>query len=89
MIGGGITGRPSTRLLRLAWALAILGSLSAGAGDKPRREQEPRTPRQESRSSFELERDAAIERARSEIRKNPSQKKFILFRYGLDEKDLR
>jgi hypothetical protein len=35
------------------------------------------------------EREAAVRKAQSEIQKNPTQKKFILFRYGLHEEDLR
>ncbi len=35
------------------------------------------------------QRQEAIRRAREEIRRDPTQKKFILFRYGLREEDLR
>lgn len=35
------------------------------------------------------ERELRIRRAREEIQRNPEQKKFILFRFGLTEEDLR
>jgi len=35
------------------------------------------------------ERAESIRRAREEIREDPEQRKFILFRYGLSEEDLR
>jgi hypothetical protein len=37
----------------------------------------------------DAERTSAIRRAQSEIQRNPTQRKFILFRYGLREEDLR
>jgi hypothetical protein len=78
------------RVLRIATLLLVAAVPAAVAGDKPHRApREARPVPEENRSSFESEHDLAIERARSEIRKNPGQKKFILFRYGLDEKDLR
>jgi hypothetical protein len=41
------------------------------------------------RQHEESERAESIRRAREEIRKNPGQRKFILFRFGLREEDLR
>ncbi len=76
-------------LFRVTAVLTLATALTALAGDKARREREPRAEPPSSRSSFEKERDAAIDRAHDEIRRNPRQKKFILFRYGLEEKDLR
>jgi len=37
----------------------------------------------------DAERTQVIRRAQAEIQKNPSQRKFILFRYGLNEEDVR
>ena len=76
------------KVLRVTTVLAVISAFSAIAGDKPRRERELRPPHQTTHRSLESGRDDALERARSEIRKNPNQKKFILFRYGLDEEDL-
>jgi hypothetical protein len=50
----------------------------------PSDEQQPQRPQPD-----DSEREASIRRAREEIRKDPKQRKFILFRYGLSEEDLR
>lgn len=72
-------------------ALVLLAIVGPALGQEPRgrtapaerRREEPRTPPHDAR------RAELLERARREIEKNPSQKKFILFRYGLAEDDLR
>lgn len=72
-------------------ALLLLAIVATALGQEPRgrkapaerRPEEPRTPSRDAR------RAELLERARREIEKNPSQKKFILFRYGIDERDLR
>lgn len=82
--------RPQRRLLGLgavAW-IVLCGSALAGEPE-PGTDKiaEPSTERR--RRDDDSQRAAAIRRAREEIRKNPSQKKFILFRYDLREQDLR
>jgi hypothetical protein len=84
---------------RLRWipSATALVSLLRIAATPALAEAPPPTPLRKTigsppaaRSDYEdLQRHEDIRRAREEILKNPSQKKFILFRYGLDEDDLR
>lgn len=79
-------------MLRFLLALLVLlstSSLATAKDARPRqappapRGTEAKPPAQDSR------RAQLLDRAREEIRKNPSQKKFILFRHGITEDDLR
>jgi hypothetical protein len=85
-----IAGRPR-------WVLwAIGGGLLVRVGAGPLAETSPSPHPQESIvppagqwRDDDSQRQEAIRRAREEIRRDPQQKKFILFRYGLREDDLR
>jgi hypothetical protein len=79
------------RLLGILSLLVLLLAVATPslARDRPRHRPERLRERMAERNPAESARDTAIRRARSEIQRNPSQKKFILFRYGLSENDLR
>ena len=88
-----IAGKPRWVL----WAIGAASLVQFGAG--PALAEKPPSPHpQESTGApptvpwhddDDSQRREAIRRARDEIRRDPNQKKFILFRYGLDEDDLR
>ena len=71
--------------------LAAARALAAAAPEHPPLHLEmPLEPPPEHRSKEDhSERSDAVRRAIEEIRRDPSQKKFILFRHGLREEDLR
>lgn len=73
-------------------AAIVLSSAPALAGkpNAPRARQQPiGAPSQSRWRDDDSQRVETIRRAREEILRTPSQKKFILFRYGLHEDDLR
>ena len=78
---------------RFAFTLIALLSMATFANAeevRPRRGPGPEARAEGAHRPLEASRRAQmIERARQEIQKNPSQKKFILFRYGIVEGDLR
>ncbi|MBI2964518.1 MAG: hypothetical protein HYY35_12245 [Deltaproteobacteria bacterium] len=81
---------PRRRRLALGAAVwTLLGGVALADRPEPRADHFAE-PRGERRGRDEdPERAEALRRAREEIRKDPTQKKFILFRYGLREQDLR
>lgn len=71
--------------------LALLAAAASAAGAEDARDVErsrATSAAGEPRTRTESDREAKIRKAREEIRKNPAQKQFILFRYGLKEEDL-
>jgi hypothetical protein len=73
------------RLAAAALVVLVLGSAAALAADPEAAKPSPRPTVPDARA----EREAAIRDARREIGKSPRDKKFILFRHGLTEEDLR
>ncbi len=87
-----IAGRP--RWILSGAALVSLVRIAAAPvlaeAPPPTHPPEPtRAPPEAYSHDDDLQRREAIRRARDEIRRNPSQKKFILFRYGLHDDALR
>ena len=86
------SARPSCwiRVLGAAMWLAAAGVAHAAGEPAP---SDPGTTgpgdEQPQPQPDDSERAESIRRAREEIRKDPEQRKFILFRYGLGEEDLR
>jgi len=80
----------SIRVLGVAVWLAAAG-VSHAAGTPVPSGQGTTAPSDEQRQPQpdDSERAESIRRAREEIRKDPKQRKFILFRYGLSDEDLR
>jgi len=72
----------------VAGLIAAAAPLTSFAGENEKKKPGNRKDTTRSSLGFESEREAKIRRARDEIQKDPKQKKFILFRYGLNEADL-
>ncbi|MGH7897135.1 MAG: hypothetical protein ACREQQ_04235 [Candidatus Binatia bacterium] len=79
--------------MALAMVTVTVSLVSPAFAEKPERPRlktlRPGPVSVPSARGFDPEREAVIRKARSEIEKNPGQKKFILFRYGLHEEDVR
>jgi hypothetical protein len=72
-----------------ALALLLLAATPALGEKSPARPPRPSTGNPTLADPATAERARHLEKARAEIEKNPRQKKFILFRYGLQESDLK
>ena len=72
----------------LAGILIVLASSAAQTLELSPRERRA-VPVERRWRNDDSERSRAIRRALTEIRNDPAQRKFILFRYGLSEEDLR
>jgi hypothetical protein len=86
------SARPSCWILVLGIATCLVATGVPDAAEKPApNDQETAAPADEQwrLAPEDSERAESIRRAREEIRKDPEQKKFILFRYGIREEDLR
>ena len=87
-----IAGKPRWVL----WAIGAASLVRVGAGPALAEKPPPPHPQESTgapptvpwRDDDDSQRREAIRRARDEIRRDPNQKKFILFRYGLHEDDL-
>jgi hypothetical protein len=87
-----IAGKPRWVL----WAIGTASLVRVAAGPALAEKPSPPHPRKSIGAppaahwrDDDSQRQEAILRARDEIRRDPNQKKFILFRYGLHEDDLR
>jgi hypothetical protein len=81
-------GTPERLLALLFAALLVAGfTYAAERTTHPQKSASPE-PHAEHWRDEDSQRSETLRKAQDEIRRDPSQKKFILFRYGLQEQDL-